>query len=204
MVFEHKFQNRLFFTPIYGFKLNLSESYIAELIQASHQLYLEKGIYQEYRSTRDAFQSQDDIHNHPLFKEFFDVVLQGFGEVVCKDYQIVVEDRPNLFVKKAWINVNPTGGYNVIHNHPNAFFSGVYYLQAEENSGEIVVLNPVGEQGLTIPQQLINKGSMYTSDRYLYSPKKDLLLLFPAYLNHYVHPNQSSQERICIAFNIGI
>jgi uncharacterized protein (TIGR02466 family) len=203
MVFEHKFQNRLFFTPIYGFKLNLSESYIAELIHEIHQIYLDKGIYQEYRSTRDGFQSRDDINHHPLFKEFFDVILQVFSEIVCKDYQIDVEARQQLFVKKAWVNVNPTGGYNVIHNHPNAFFSGVYYLQADENSGEIVFLNPVSEQGLTMPHELINRSSIYTSDRYFYSPKQDLLLLFPSYINHYVHPNQSPDERICIAFNIG-
>ncbi|WP_066377811.1 MULTISPECIES: TIGR02466 family protein [unclassified Anabaena] len=202
-MFEHKFQNRLFFTPIYGFKLNLSESYIAELIHESHQLYREQGIYQEYRSTRDAFQSKDDIHHHPLFKEFFDVIVQAFSEVVCKDYQIEVADRQKFFVKKAWVNVNPTGGYNVVHNHPNAFFSGVYYLQADQDSGEIAFLNPVSEQGLTMPHELIHQSSIYTSDRYFYSPRKDLLLLFPSYINHYVHPNKSSEDRICVAFNIG-
>ncbi|MBW4641607.1 MAG: 2OG-Fe(II) oxygenase family protein [Goleter apudmare HA4340-LM2] len=204
MAFERKFQDRLFFTPIYGFRLNLTESYIAELIQESHNLYANTGIYPEYRSTRDAFQSQDDINNQALFKKLFDVILQIFSEFICKDYQIDAKYRHNLLVKKAWINVNPTGGYNVIHNHPNAFFSGVYYLQACEKSGEIVFLNPVPEQGLTTPYQLLNKSSIYTSDRYAYAPSQDLLLLFPAYLNHYVHPNQSEEERICIAVNIGI
>lgn len=204
MVFERRFQDRLFFTPIYGFKLNLTENYLAELIQESHNLYAQKGVYQQYRSTRDAFQSSDDINQHPAFQELFAVILQSFSEFVCKDYQIAVNDAESLVVKKAWVNVNPTGGYNVIHNHPNGFYSGVYYLQASENAGEIVFLNPVPEQGLTIPHQLVQKNSIYTSDRYAYSPRQDLLLLFPSYLNHYVHPNQSHTERICVAFNIGI
>jgi uncharacterized protein (TIGR02466 family) len=204
MVFEHKFQNRLFFTPIYGFKLNLSEGYLAELIQESLNLYVNKGTYQEYRSTRDAFQSQDDINNHLLFKDLFDVILQAFTETVCKDYQINGQNRQKLLLKKAWINVNPQGGYNVVHNHPNAFFSGVYYLQASEKSGEIVFLNPVSEQSLTLPHQLIDQGSIYNNDRYCYPPRQDLLILFPAYLNHYVHPNKSSDERICVAFNVGL
>jgi uncharacterized protein (TIGR02466 family) len=203
MLPDRKFQDRLFFTPIYGFKLDLSADYLSELIQESYRLYGENGIYQQYRSTRDAFQSQDNIDKNLLFKDLFEAILTVFRESVCKDYQISIENRHKLFVKKAWVNVNPSGGANVVHNHPHAFYSGVYYLQASENAGEIVFLNPVSEQGLTIPHHLTEKGSNYTSDRYSYSPRQDLLLLFPSYLNHYVHSNQSTQERICVAFNIG-
>jgi uncharacterized protein (TIGR02466 family) len=205
MVIEQQFQNRLFFTPIYGFKLNLSQDYLADLIQESLKLYVNQGIYQEYRSSRDGFSKCiDDINEYLLFKELFDVILQAFHETVCKNYQIDCQHRQKLSVTKAWINVNPQGGYNVVHNHPNAFFSGVYYLQASEKSGDIVFLNPVSEQSLTLPIQLIDKSSLYNIDRYFFTPRQDLLILFPAYLNHYVHPNQSSDERICVAFNIGI
>ncbi|MFM6039337.1 MAG: 2OG-Fe(II) oxygenase family protein [Sphaerospermopsis kisseleviana] len=204
MVFEHKFQNRLFFTPIYGFKLNLSAGYIAELIQESLNLYVNQGIYQEYRSTRDGFQSQDNINNNLLFRELFDLILQLFCQFICKDYQIQLQNRQEFSVRKAWVNVNPQGGYNVVHNHPHAFFSGVYYLQASEKSGEIVFLNPVSEQNLTLPLQLIDQSNPYNIDRYFFTPQEDLLILFPAYLNHYVHPNQSTDERISVAFNIGL
>jgi uncharacterized protein (TIGR02466 family) len=203
MLPERSCQNRLFFTPIYEFKLDLPEKYLAELIQESYRLYTQNGTYKQYRHVRDAFQSQDLIDENSLFKDLSDAIINVFYESVCKDYQIPIENRHKLLAQKAWVNVNPAGGYNVVHNHPLAFYSGVYYLQAAENSGEIVFLNPVSEQGLTIPHHLINKGSIYTNDRYVYTPKQDLLLLFPAYLNHYVHPNHSTQERISIAINIG-
>lgn len=205
MVIEQKFQNRLFFTPVYGFKLNLSEEYLADLIQESLKMYINQGIYQEYRSTRDGFsRCIDDINECLLFKNLLDVILQAFHETVCNNYQIDHENRHKLSVTKAWINVNPPGGYNVVHNHPNAFFSGVYYLQARENSGDIVLVSPVSGQNLTLPIHLVDKSNPYNIDRYFFTPQEDLLILFPAYLNHYVHPNQSTDERICVAFNIGL
>lgn len=201
--FEYKFQNRLFFTPIYGFKLNLQEHDISEMIKEAQKIYANSGVYDQYKSTRDAFQSEDNIVNNAIFKQLLSTILNTFNEVVCKDYNIYSNNQEYLSIKKAWININPPGGYNVIHNHPNSFYSGVYYLQTSKNSGEITFTNPVLAQGLTTPLSLIEQNSIYTFDSYSYQALDDYLLLFPSYLQHYVHPNKSDSERICVSFNIG-
>ena len=36
-----------------------------------------------------------------------------------------------------WANINPPGGYNMPHIHPNSHFSGVYYIKAPKDSGNI-------------------------------------------------------------------
>ena len=45
-----------------------------------------------------------------------------------------------------WINVNPKGGSNLIHSHPNSHWSGVLYIQQPSdvtgNSGMIEFINP--------------------------------------------------------------
>jgi uncharacterized protein (TIGR02466 family) len=37
-----------------------------------------------------------------------------------------------------WANINPPGGYNRPHVHPNCLWSGVYYVKAQENSGKLI------------------------------------------------------------------
>ena len=40
-----------------------------------------------------------------------------------------------------WANINPPGGYNRPHVHPNSHFSGVYYIKAPKNSGKLFLMN---------------------------------------------------------------
>ena len=41
-----------------------------------------------------------------------------------------------------------------------------------------------------------------TSSKFNITSQENLLLLFPAYLNHYVRPNMNKEERISLSFNI--
>ena len=38
----------------------------------------------------------------------------------------------NLFLGNMWANVNPPGGYNRAHIHPNCTWSGVYYVKHQK------------------------------------------------------------------------
>jgi hypothetical protein len=42
------------------------------------------------------------------------------------------------------------------------------------------------------------------SDGYRIVPRSGLLLLFPAWLYHYVHPYVGTVPRVCVAFNVTI
>ena len=41
-----------------------------------------------------------------------------------------------------WANVNPPGGYNRAHIHPNCHGSGVYYIKLQKILEEIVFNDP--------------------------------------------------------------
>ena len=53
--------------------------------------------------------------------------------------------NPDLFDARfsGWINVNPKGGSNVLHSHPNSHWSGVLYIQqpteADSNQDRITI-----------------------------------------------------------------
>ena len=39
-----------------------------------------------------------------------------------------------------WANINPPGGMNRAHQHPNSLWSGVYYVKAPKNSGNLKIV----------------------------------------------------------------
>ena len=99
-----------------------------------------------------------------------------------------------------WINVNPKGGYNAPHDHSGAFWSGCYYVQVPDDTdsdgGSIEFLSP----HKPLPSNGIIK-SPITGDKLRFRPTPGMALIFPASLVHWVHPNDSEEERVTIAFN---
>jgi uncharacterized protein (TIGR02466 family) len=105
---------------------------------------------------------------------------------------------------EAWANVARTGHYAKPHVHPNANLSCVYYVDAgnapadEHDSGVIEFLDPRNRPGM-----FATEGTM-SFDAYKVTPQSGMLLVFPAWLYHYVHPYVGSQARISVAFNVTI
>jgi len=107
-----------------------------------------------------------------------------------------------------WANVHSRHGYNRSHIHPNALWSGVYYLQVPPGSGRLVFSDP--------RVQAVHSRPIYRDDQptapsgwaeIYYQPIEGRLLFFPAWLRHEVEPNLSEQQgeagdRISVSFNL--
>ena len=103
-----------------------------------------------------------------------------------------------------WANVLRRGQYNRVHDHPNATWSGVYYVSGGKRdnddpfNGKLELLDPRigvnvfgGEEGLF-------------GGRYFVEPLPALMVMFPSWLKHMVHPFFGSGERISISFNVRV
>jgi uncharacterized protein (TIGR02466 family) len=107
---------------------------------------------------------------------------------------------PPLRICNFWFNVNPKGSYNTLHNHQESVLSGVYYIDIpDENMGNIE-FHRDDEAQYYIPENL-NKYTQFTSTKATYKPETGMLLIFPSWLKHFVHSNQSEQLRISMSFN---
>jgi uncharacterized protein (TIGR02466 family) len=80
-------------------------------------------------------------------------------------------------------------------------FSCVYYVKGNKDAGNIEIMSPISAKCHVIYPDHISTYNRFTSDRYWYDPEPGKLLIFPAWITHYVHPNISEDERISIAFN---
>jgi len=109
---------------------------------------------------------------------------------------------------QGWANVNRLGDYHDLHNHPHAYLSGTYYVAVPEaieprqgrsdvRPGCITFYDPRGAVNMTAI-----KGDGAIEAEYTVQPHAGLLLLWPAYLFHFVHPNLSREPRVSVSYNV--
>jgi uncharacterized protein (TIGR02466 family) len=96
-----------------------------------------------------------------------------------------------------WFNINKQHDYNILHRHPRSKFSVVYYVNAPDCCGKLVFKRP-DLLGDYIEADIANERN---SQYYYIKPVEHKLVIFPAYLEHQVEQNQSTQDRVSIAFN---
>ncbi len=146
------------------------------------------------RSNRCGWNSADDaVLNRPEFAD-----LDAAVKTLCR--QVLGEmGLPNLdFHLQSWINIHDKGGFNFLHMHEQSVLSGTFYLQVPEGSGGLVFRDP---RPHVLGSALKGSAPNAHSDVTL-RPQPGLIVLFPAWLEHFVEPHAGDQPRISIPFNV--
>lgn len=117
-------------------------------------------------------------------------------------------DYPIDWSLQAWASVNRLGDYHDPHNHPHAYLSGTYYVRVPESRAPLRNRADVRPGCITFydPRSAVNmgaiKGDPQIESEFTVSPRPGMILVWPAFLMHYVHPNLSEELRISISFNL--
>ena len=148
-------------------------------------------------SNYNGFQSSDFVKgDHPQI----DLLIEYVNKEISSCAKQV--GLPALELYNIWLNINPPGAYNHLHNHADAVFSGVYYVDATEQHGNIQFERTDGAE-YHIPEY-VEKETYYTSTRATYAAKTGALYIFPGWLKHSVQGNRANTDRISISFNYGV
>lgn len=110
---------------------------------------------------------------------------------------------------QGWANINRQGDYHNLHNHPHSYLSGTYYIEvpAKTDQGRTSRsdLNPSAISFFD-PRSQANMQSIRNDDQidaeYRVQPKAGMIMLWPSFLHHLVHPNLSNQNRVSVSFNV--
>jgi len=152
------------------------------------------------KSNRKGWHSSNDLfeRKEPAQSELAQQLLRMIAQSTM---QVAPEaDFTNIeLVAEGWINVNPSGGYNAPHDHVGAFWSGCYYVQVPEGDGQGGAIEFLSPHKPLPGRNLIN--APITADKLCARPKPGTVLIFPASMVHWVHPNDSKEDRVTIAFN---
>jgi len=179
--------------------------YVQEISNATElNYYLEKQILKwnkedpkgHDRTNVNGWHSTTDMNTKreydPLTKKLF--AMQD--EIYKKEFLTMKPVLGNM-----WANINYPGGYNRPHLHPNSLFSGVYWVKAPENSGNLLVYEPRPGAQCNMPNR--KKGPLPSQlwREVNYVPKAGRAIMFPSWLWHEVRPNESDDIRISVSFN---
>ena len=184
-------KEQFFPTIIYGKDLNLNTNELAQnIINWSNQ---DKGLK---KTNVDGWHSTTDMHQKPEYKPLVDELFRMVHQVFEEEF---LERGPKL--GNMWANINPPGGYNQPHVHPNSLFSGVYYVKVPVNSGQLICNDPRPGIQTCMPTRKKGQPPKHLWREIHIQPKENRAVMFHSWLWHNVQPNQSNEDRISISFN---
>jgi uncharacterized protein (TIGR02466 family) len=143
-----------------------------------------------------------NVLDRPEFERVRDVVMNEVGFYVRE--VLLVNKGIEFYITNSWINVYRRGEQAGAHMHHNSLISGVLYLKATEDSGDIVFYRDVLSL-VPFPPALdldMDSFNIYNCKSWGHKPKTNDICLFPSVVSHSVEPNYSDEERWSLAFNV--
>ena len=183
----------LFPTPVYIADIKhptLNQDLERDIIAWSKE---DKGIT---RTNVKGWHSTTDMHERPEFKNLVNMLYACQKTVYEQEYY---ESEP--YLGNMWANINPPGGSNRAHQHPNSLWSGVYWIKTPKNCGQLKIDDPRSVACMTRPRQKDGKKPDRLWRETHYEPVAGRCIMFPSWLMHCVDPNESNDVRISVSFN---
>lgn len=205
---EDTFIRRTYFpTMVFQIDLKDPEDLNTHLIK---NIYAErerdqKGISRSNIPALGGWHSHNDLHKSDDYSALVDKISEATAKM---SDNLGYADTHEMKIGTMWSIINPPGCVNRAHVHPGCLWSGVYYIQAPENCGNIEFIEPrtmhLMNQAKFQPNKKRPK-ECWTKVRF--TPVAGRMLIFPSWLYHAVDPNQAKEEgdaanRIIISFNL--
>jgi len=165
----------------------------------------EKGIQRSNFRALGGWHSQNNLHKNPDYKRITERVMDHARHVAS---EMNYNKSKHLGIDSMWSIINGPGSFNRAHIHPGSVWSGVYYVAAPENCGDIEFTDPRTEnlikQASFVPNETRPREA-WTKVRF--TPRPGKMILFPSWLYHSVDPNLTEAEgddaeRVIISFNL--
>jgi uncharacterized protein (TIGR02466 family) len=132
--------------------------------------------------------------NNAVLNNLIDIINRKL-DVLKNELQI----HNDIKVYDFWINRNNQYNYNLTHTHGDVTFAVVFYVSANEESGELVVHRPNSSE-LSL-YKILGSNAAFVNDSISYFIQPKRFIIFPGWIPHSVLPNKSNKPRISIAFN---
>ena len=182
---------KFFPTIVHGKDVELDNNKLAhDIINWSNQ---DKGVE---KTNYKGWHSKTDMATKPEYQLLI-------TELMIMQKEIYEHEHLDRFARlgNMWANINPPGGMNQPHLHPNSLFSGVYYVKSNPQAGRLKIYDPRPGAQINMPTRKPgNPGKDLWRDANI-QPIPGRIIMFPAWLWHSVEPNKSNDIRISVSFN---
>ena len=187
------FRELHFPTPIYIADIKhptLNQELERDIINWSNE---NKGVV---RTNIKGWHSSTNMHELPEYQNLVRMLYECQKTIYQQEHY---ESEP--FLGNMWANINPPGGMNRAHIHPNSLWSGVYWIKTPENCGDLKIDDPRSSAAMCRPRQKQGEMPARLLRETHYKPIAGRCIMFPSWLMHCVDPNESNDIRISVSFN---
>ena len=188
----------LFSSPLFSIETGLKKN---ELKTLETNLKKEKTVHSPINKMSEN-PKQNNFHTGLegiLQKEEY----ENLKDVVIKSIRFINDNyfkyKTNFIISKSWVGYAPSKSSCSVHRHENCFLSGVVYLKAKENCGDIEFEN-FNRRDISV--EPTHDNTIYNVERFWVKPTPGLLLLFPSNMYHKIHENNSNEDRISVSFDV--
>jgi uncharacterized protein (TIGR02466 family) len=111
-------------------------------------------------------------------------------------------DQRYRFAVQAWAMVMRHGHHALVHDHAEAHFSAVYYVDAGD--ADLALHPDSGKLGFVDPRRgaiPIPGIDLYPS-QFAVEPQSGLMVVFPGWLQHFVQPYRGGRPRVSVSCNV--
>lgn len=143
------------------------------------------------------WQSNDGCESSPIFQKLMNEIINTFNDEVLP-FNGLNPHTAKVSIGNSWANINDKGAWNMPHSHAGCWYSGVFYIKADGDEGDLVMIDNSEKVLSEFPP------SQRTNNNWKFTPTSGELVLFPSGATHMVEPNQTDKERYSISFNINM
>jgi len=154
-------------------------------------------IQSTHTFSEDRFVTVEEIPSLRVVLEFF---MSGCNAIGRERNWDLREKQVELL--SYWVHVTEPGELTQHHHHKPGVFSGVYYVDKPEDSGDLVFVD-VNPYHQFTPSPLPGKEDPISRAEITIAAGEGTMLVFPGWLPHKVPRNTSGRRRLSVSFNAG-
>lgn len=203
-------------TPILRKKFDQHQDVNAELVKlfTKHRKQHDQTNGPVYSSSDDLLMRYNDPAINALFQFISGAVFEISSQMNGELWKHSRSQKMNMNVVGAWFQIQNGHGFHETHTHGNCAWSGVYYVQVDDDDKRISDPELGEMNGMTrfyshhidvIGGGYMDSGNLYLQDTSFDSkPEEGVLCVFPAHLKHMAMPYKGDKDRIIVSFNVQV
>lgn len=169
-------------------KTSMDRAFTDDEIKFMSSQILEQGIGNSSSKNRRILDAPELVDLKRIAKELLDYWTKDI---------LLIGPELTLEITQSWMNTTKPGEYHHNHYHPNSVVSGIFYIEADKNKDQFMVLDPTP----TLIKYHTISNNVFNSEEYHLPIEKGNIVLFPSLIYHGVPHTQTNTNRISLAFN---
>ena len=159
----------------------------------------EKNFFNKLERTKNSY-NYNSKNNYVLDEEPLSTLKEELFLRVEDYFQKIITPKTNVlpYITQSWVNWTKKGEEHHKHAHSNSLFSGVFYIDADEEYDSIKFFKRHTYESLSIEPYEYH---LFNSESWTFKVKTGDIILFPSSLGHLVESKIGDNLRTSLSFN---